>query len=177
MELKVGGISNPLDDNSRSFKEREAELKAMAMIEENSFKRARQSAYSAWVQLNIDSTEELIWLATHHPHAQALLLFLFRHMDKYNAVMCSYKVMEEYFSLSRSTLHRAVEVLKRYGFVHILKSGSSNIYVISPDIVWSSWSNNRKYCKFPANIILSASENEEETATIKENRVTQVSID
>ena len=35
----------------------------------------------------------------------------------------------------------------------------SDIEIINPDLVWTSYANQKKYCKFSANIIVSASEN------------------
>jgi hypothetical protein len=76
--------------------------------------------------------------------------------------MCSYKVLEETFEASNRTMTRAVSVLKESGFISILKSGSSNIYAVNDNLYWKSWGNNKKYSKFPANVILSLSEQEEQ---------------
>lgn len=80
-------------------------------------------------------------------------------MDKYNAVVCSYKVLQEALGISSATITRAVKYLKDNGFISVYKTGTSNVYIANPNLVWNSW-NNVKYCEFPANIILSAAEQE-----------------
>ena len=52
------------------------------------------------------------------------------------------------------------EILKENGFISVYKTGTSNVYIANPNLVWNSWGNNVKYCEFPANIILSATEQE-----------------
>lgn len=83
-------------------------------------------------------------------------------MDSYNAVMCSYKVLEEQFNISSSTVTRAVKLLKEKQYIDIYKSGTSNVYAVNKQIAWSSWGSNFKHGKFGANIILSESEQDEQ---------------
>jgi DNA-binding transcriptional ArsR family regulator len=104
----------------------------------------------------------LIWLALKHPKAHAILLFLIDQMDNYNAVMCSYKVLEEVLNIGHATVARNIKVLKENGFIAVLKSGTSNVYAINDRIYWKSWGNNRKYSKFPANVVLTLSEQDVE---------------
>lgn len=151
---------NPKGINEVSFEQRERDLKMQERIEQEELNRERKSPYRNWFQLNADHSEDLMWLLNKHPNSFKVLLFLIDHMDKYNAVMCSYQVLEEYFGVTRQTLSSAVKVLKEHGFIYVYKSGTSNVYVTNPDIAWKSWGNNMQYCEFPANIILSASEQE-----------------
>jgi Fe2+ or Zn2+ uptake regulation protein len=90
-----------------------------------------------WVGVNLDFTKELIWLSTTYPKAQAVLYFLIRNMDEHNSVKCSYKELEDYFSLSRSTMHRAIRVLEKRDLIQIVKAGVSNVYVVSPNLAWA----------------------------------------
>ena len=46
-----------------------------------------------------------------------LLLFIFDHMDKYNAVICSYKVFQETLGMGQATVARCVKYLKDHGFL------------------------------------------------------------
>src|SRR5699024_8355252 len=84
-------------------------------------------------------------------------------MDSYNALMVSYKVMQERFNKSPDTIRRAIKLLKDKQYIDIYKSGTSNVYTVNKTIAWNSWGNNYKYGKFGANIILSESEQEEQT--------------
>ena len=126
--------------------------------EKEAHKQARKSTYKRWTQFNNEYTGKLIWLTMNHPKARAILDFLVDQMDNYNAVMCSYKVFQEVFGISIDKIRLSIKVLKEKGFIAVLKSGSSNVYAINDKIYWKSWSNNRKYSKFPANVILAFSE-------------------
>ena len=98
-------------------------------------------------------------LGKENPNALRVFMFLSQNMDGYNALCISQQALQEALGISRTTLWRAVEYLKHLGWLHVLKTGTSNIYIINPELVWTSYENQKKYCKFPANIIISASEN------------------
>ena len=121
---------------------------------------ARKSSFEKFYQINKKKAEYLTYCLDENPTALKILFFIFSNMDGYNSVACSYKVLEEALGLSKSTLIRAVRFLKKHGFIYVYKSGSANVYVANSDLAWSSWGNNRKYCKFPTNIILSKTEQE-----------------
>lgn len=115
------------------------------------------------------------WLLDKNPKAFKILLFLLDHMDKYNAVMCSYTVIQEALGMGRTTASTAVKLLKEHGFIAVLKSGTSNVYVVNNDLAWNSWGNNVQYCEFPANVIISASEQEERTK-VRDKRIQTVQV-
>lgn len=156
-------IAEPNTINETSFEQRVKDLKTQEYVEQKELQKERKSPFKAFYQVNKEHSEDLMWLLNTNPNAYKILLFLFDHMDKYNAVMCSYQVFQEYFSIGRTTASNAVKLLKEKGFVYIYKSGTSNVYVANPNLVWNSWGTNRQYCEFPANIILSATEQEERT--------------
>lgn len=162
---------NVSDPYSVTFEQRQKELEEEQRREEEQRKREMQSPYSNWYQFNRQHSDKMIWLATNHPKAQAILLFLLDQMDKYNAVVCSYQVLQETLGIAQATIARGIKVLKDKGFIAIYKSGTSNVYVVNDDLAWSSWGNNRQYCKFPANVILSATENQEYLDKIKANKI------
>jgi DNA-binding transcriptional ArsR family regulator len=111
--------------------------------------------------LNAEKNRDSIWLTLNHPKAQAILFFLTEQMDNYNAVVCSYQILQEVLKISKDTVRRNIKVLKDNGFITVLKSGISNVYIINDTIDWKSKNNNEKYSKFPANIVLTLSEQEE----------------
>lgn len=156
-------VAEPKKPNEVSFEQRERDLRAQERAEQEELKRERKSPFKAFYQVNKEHSEDLMWLVKTNPNAYRILLFLFDHMDKYNAVMCSYQVFQESLEISRATASRAVKLLKSKGFIAVLKSGTSNVYIANPDLVWNSWGNNMLYCEFPANVILTASEQEEHT--------------
>ena len=63
--------------------------------------------------------------------------------------------------MTTRTVQRAVKYLKDNGWVCVLKSGTSNVYIVNPDVAWTSYGNQKQYCKFQANVLLSSSENAE----------------
>lgn len=112
-----------------------------------------------FVQLNRDFMLDIAKLGSDNPNALSLFMFISQHMDGNNALCISMKALEEALDLSRSTLSRAVRYLKDKGWLCVLKTGTSNIYVINPDIEWTSWANQKQYCKFTTNVIVTPSEN------------------
>jgi len=154
--LTVGKEENIFKADNMTFNERLEELKKLDKKQESE----KNSPFSKWTQYNNERTRELMWLTLNYPKAQAILFFLVDQMDNYNAVMCSYQVLQEVLKVSKDTVRKNIKILKDNGFIAILKSGTSNIYAINDSIYWKSWGNNKKYSKFPANIVLSLSEQE-----------------
>lgn len=151
---------NILSNNSLTFNERAKELEAIEKTEKEALKRDKNSPFSRWTQYNNEHTKEMMWLALKHPKAHAILLFLVDQMDNFNAVMCSYQVLQEVLEVSSETIRKNIKVLKDNGYIAILKSGTSNVYAINDSVYWKSWGNRKKYSKFPANVVLTLSEQE-----------------
>jgi DNA-binding transcriptional ArsR family regulator len=160
--IAVSSKKDVLNFNSKTFEEREAELARHRKAEEEAAKLAKNSPFSRWSQFNLEHTKELMWLALKHPKAHAILYFLVDQMDNYNAVMVSNKVLQEVLGVSRQTISASIKILKENGFITILKSGTSNVYTINDSVYWKSWGNKRQYSKFPANVVLSLNEQDEQ---------------
>lgn len=127
----------------------------------------RESAFEDWAQLNRKNVVHIIKAAQESPTALQILLFFIENMNRMNAIVCSYKVLEENLDLSQATVARGIRYLKDKGFIAIYKTGSSNVYVVNCDLVWTSYANKIKYCKFPAMVFLSAAEQTEIDQHIK----------
>lgn len=140
---------------------------------ENEIQQKRKSPFAKFYQVNKDNSEYLRSCLRENPKALEILFFIFDHMDKYNAVICSYKVFQEALGMGQATVARSIKYLKDNGFLYVYKTGSSNVYVANKDLVWNSWGNNIEYCEFPANIILSKAEQEEHTK-VRDKRITTV---
>ena len=156
--ISVAEKRNPLNPNSMTFEERERDLREQEKREEEARKREKNSPFGRWTQYNNEHTKEIMWLALKHPKAHAILLFLVDQMDNYNAVICSMQVLQEVLGIGRTTASNAIKVLKENGFIAVLKSGTSNVYAINDSVYWKSWSNKKQYSKFPANVVLALSE-------------------
>lgn len=148
--------------------------------EELAWKREKQSPFSRWTQFNNEHTKELMMLAIKYPKAHAILYFLVDQMDSYNACICSYKVMQEVLGCGQATIARNIKTLKELGFLAVLKSGNANVYTINDKVYWKSWGNNRQYSKFPANVVLSLSEQDEDyrisLKSVKSEKIKAVSL-
>lgn len=160
--MNVTGKRNVTDPNSVSFEERQEQLKEEQLQEEEEEQRKRdkKSPFNNFVQVNKDFYKAEDWLMAKSPIAYRIFKFLINNMDEYNAVICSYQVLQETFDVSKDTIRRSIKILKEKGYIGVLKSGTSNVYALNDKIVWNSWGTNYGYSKFPANIILSISEQE-----------------
>lgn len=121
----------------------------------------KKSGFRNFTMINNDNLEYLTLLAD-NPSAMKLYLFIVKNMNNYNALMASYQIFEDALGYKKSTIAKAIKDLKDLNLLYIYKSGSSNVYVLNDDLVWRSYGNNRKYCKFPANVMLAASEQDDE---------------
>lgn len=175
--ISVSEKRNPLDPNSMTFDERERDLREQELREEKARQREKNSPFSRWTQFNNEHTKEIMWLTLKHPKAQAILFFLVDQMDCYNAVLCSNKVLQEILGVSRQTVSLSIKVLRENGFIAVLKSGTSNVYAINDSVYWKAYGNNKKYSKFPANVVLALSEQDEkEQAKIQSMKLKEVSL-
>lgn len=116
---------------------------------------------SNFVMLYRNHMPEMRWLMKKSGIASGILNFIIEHMDNRNALCCSYQVFMDYFSISKPTVSRSIKLLYEYGFVDILKSGTSNVYIVNHEIAWCSWDNQKKYCQFNGKILISATENKD----------------
>ena len=114
-----------------------------------------------FVQVYRENMKELRWLMINHPSASSILFFIMEHMDGKNALCCAHSVIADYFEISERTVSRNVKILKDNGFIDILKSGTTNVYVINPEVAWSSWNNQKAYAKFEGNILINKKENKD----------------
>ena len=168
-------VAKPKAPNEVSFEQRKKDLTFQEQEEQKNILNARKSPYKAFYQINKDHSDDMQWLLDKNPKAFKILLFLLAHMDKYNAVMCSYTVIQEALGMCRTTASTGIKLLKEHGFIAVLKSGTSNVYIVNNDLAWNSWGNNMQYCEFPANVIISASE-QEERSKIHNKRIQTVQV-
>lgn len=149
-----------------TFDDRNRQLEQHKMDDEKTQERAkyeaRKSPFKSFFQVNKENTKHMRSLIDENPIAFKLFLFLCEHMDNYNAVICSYKVLSDVLGVSTRTVSRCIACLRDHGFIAVAKSGTANVYIANKDLVWNSWGDNVKYCKFPANVILSFDEQNNE---------------
>ena len=120
-----------------------------------------QKKNSNFVMIYRDHMPEMRWLMKKSGIASGILNFIIEHMDNKNALCCSYIVFMDYFEISKPTVTRAIKLLKESGFIDILKSGTSNVYIVNKEVAWTSWNNQKEYCQFDGNILVSKTENKD----------------
>ena len=118
--------------------------------------------YKEWVQLNLINVEAIETLTKENPNAMRILLFIMKEMDGYNALVCSQQVIQDALGLSRSTVARAIRLLKNLNYIKICKAGSTNVYHLNSEIAWKSWSTNKQYAEFSARVLVSETEQDKQ---------------
>lgn len=121
----------------------------------------QESKNKDFVQVYRRHIDDIARLAKENGKAYDLFMFLIKHMDGSNALCVSTAVLAELMETSTRTIMRAVKYLKEKGWLCVLKSGTTNVYIVNPEIVWTSYADQKCYCKFETNVILSSTENAE----------------
>ncbi len=114
-----------------------------------------------FIQLYRDHIDDVAKLARDNGKAYDLFMLLVKHMDGTNALAVSNVALSELLQVTTRTIQRAVKYLKDSGWICVLKTGTSNVYIVNPEVAWTSYGNQKQYCKFQANVLLSSSENAE----------------
>ena len=139
--------------------QRQKELEEQTKKDQKEREEARKN--SNFVMMYRDHMPEIRWLMKKSGIASGILNFIMEHMDYKNALVCSYQVFIDYFEISQPTVARAIKLLKDNGFIDVLKSGTSNVYIVNNQVAWTSWKNEKKFCKFEGNMLISATENKD----------------
>lgn len=116
-------------------------------------------------------------LGEKNPLALKLLMMFAQTMNKQNAVMMSYQTMELLTKRSRSSLNRALSILKKDKWVEVIKIGTANAYVLNQAIFWTDRGDRKKMASFSAQIITTLEEQEKDlrnNPNIKLKRVPMV---
>ena len=150
-----------------------ARLEAERKAEEEEAKRKKNSPFRNFIQVNDDNYAAEDWLMKTSPAGYRILRFIVTNMDNYNALICSYRVMQEKLGYSRPTISSALKILREHKYINVAKSGSSNVYFVNRELYWKSWGSNYKYAEFGAKIILSAEEQDsiEQKLIVEKRRI------
>ena len=144
---------------------RMAEIKNQEIAEILEHERKKKSPFVKWTQQNNDeeAREARYWLMKESSDAYCVMDFLASNMDNYNAVICSYRVLQEKLGYSQATIARAIKLLKEHNYIKVVRTGGSNIYMLNKHLYWNSWGTNYAYAEFDAKVIISASEQDKDT--------------
>lgn len=114
-----------------------------------------------FVQVNKGYMKQYRLLIKKSPVAAEILMFLVENMGKTtNAVVCSYKTLQEITETSSSTVTRAIRTLKKDNWIEAVKIGSATAYCINARAFWQAARNQKKYAIFQATVIAGFNEQE-----------------
>lgn len=99
--------------------------------------------------------------------AGELFMFLIGLMGKDNALIISNEAIADNFGWSSATVTRKIKYLKDNQFVHVAKTGSSNIYYVNSQIAWKNTADRRKVSQFQASVFITEKEQEKAKFPLK----------
>lgn len=154
--------------NDMTYAQRQKDLELQEEARKRKLKEDKNSPFTSFFQTNTSNPSYGIArrkLMRDSPIAAQVWDFLTEKANKYNAVVCSSKVLEEALGYKRTSISNAVKILKDRNFVDVKKSGTTNVYLLNKQLVWKSWGKNYKYAEFDSKVIISESEQEKEKPT------------
>lgn len=114
-----------------------------------------------FVQVSRAHIKALSGLAKKSPLAHQILWTLVENMGRTtNAVVCSYKALEELTGYSRRSIARGVALLKEDCWIDAVKVGNATAYAVNSRIFWQAKRNQKRYALFDAAVIATSSEQE-----------------
>jgi len=116
-----------------------------------------------FVQVSTDHLNAWGELCVEYPFAAKLLFCIVQRMGKSNnALVCSYKTLQEILGVSRTTVAKAVQHLKKNNWIAAVRIGSATAYCVNERVVWQSKRGMRKYAMFSATVVASETEQEKD---------------
>ena len=128
-----------------------------------------------FVQVSRGYLAQVRKLARKSPIANDILFYLVEHMGRTtNAVVCSYKTLQEATGVSRTSVANAVKLLKNENWIDAVKIGNATAYCVNERVFWQAGRNQRQYAIFSATVIASASEQDSDYHLRAKTKLTHV---
>lgn len=116
-----------------------------------------------FVQLYKQHLMDLRRLTNRDSNALSILLIMVEKMNKQNALVISQKNLEKITGKSRTTVHRAIKVLREENFIEVIKIGTANAYVVNANVFWQDdHSKKSKFAIFDATVVASLDEQDKQ---------------
>jgi hypothetical protein len=97
-----------------------------------------------------------------YPKAGELFTFLVENMnERTNSLIVSQLALSTVLDCSVKTTYRATKYLIDNQYIKIIKSGSTNIYCVNADIVWTRSAEGLEYARFNSAVYVVVNEQEE----------------
>lgn len=107
-----------------------------------------------FVMMQREFLENVADLGMKDPIALRILLFIVKQMDYTNALAITMHDIGEILDISRQTVSKHIDYLISEGWISVMKFGRERIYIVNPDVAWTAYAKDRKYCKFQSTVIL-----------------------
>lgn len=112
-----------------------------------------------FVQLSRSYLKEMRQLTRKNPLAQEILFYFVEHMGRTtNAVVCSYATLQEVTGMGRTSVAKAIRLLKDENWLDSVKVGSATAYAVNARVFWQAARNQKQYAIFEAVVIASETE-------------------
>lgn len=114
-----------------------------------------------FLQVEKRSLKDIRSLIKRNPTAARLLMIMAEKMNRQNALLCSFRTLQEITGLGRTTLSAAVSMLRKECWIEVIKVGTANAYRVNSRVFWQSYGN-LKHTSFSATIIATSTEQDKE---------------
>lgn len=150
-------------DDTRSREELiNANARLLTLLEETT-REANKKKNLDFVQLYKKELKQLRGLVKLNPTAAQILLVFVEKMNKQNAVIMSYKTLEQITKKKRNTLSKAIKDLREAKFINIIKVGNANAYVVNSNVFWSTDNQiKEKFAIFTATVVACGADQDED---------------
>ena len=130
-----------------------ANARLLTLLEETTREVNRKKNLD-FVQLYKKELRQLRGLVKLNPTAAQILLVFVEKMNKQNAVIMSFKTLEQITKKTRQTCSKAVKDLREANFINIIKVGNANAYVVNSNVFWSTDNQiKEKFAIFTATVV------------------------
>lgn len=164
-------------EDTRSTEElRNANARLLSLLEEKD-KEINQKKNLDFVQLYKKELKQLRGLVRLNPTAAQILFLFVEKMNKQNAIIMSFKTLEQITKKKRNTCSKAVKDLREANFINIIKIGNANAYVVNSNVFWSTDNAiKEKFAIFTATVVACGSDQDEDFEDWSNIKLKQIPI-
>lgn len=166
-------MSNSNEEELQKLKNQVVRLSDQLVSEKISQRLSRNLDF---VQVARSELRAIAELGSKNSLALQVLMMLAQSMNKQNAVVMSFETMQRLTNKSRSTLSRAIAVLKKDQWIQVVKIGTVNAYVLNEAVFWTDRGDKRKYATFTAQVVTTLDEQEKDLRANQDVKLQRVPL-
>jgi hypothetical protein len=155
---------------------RDSNARLLTLLEQQE-RENNQKKNIDFVQLYKKELRQLRSLVKANPTAAQILLVFVEKMNKQNAVIMSFKTLEQITKKTRQTCSKAVRDLRAANFINIIKIGNANAYVINSNVFWTTDNQiKEKFSQFSATVVACGADQDEDFEDWSNVKLKQIPI-